>query len=124
MAADKQPAKDVDMDADKNEGEDDDDEDDEPGVLVKILDPVDKKAEFENISNIKALRLLNDVDIRPAPSPPVGTKRISPGHRLKDLQQWQEVYTGPTIWIYDAKSNTDRSVRLVSQQNNVYGTAT
>ncbi|KAJ3565903.1 hypothetical protein NP233_g7339 [Leucocoprinus birnbaumii] len=79
---------------------------------------------FNGISNIAALRLLNDVGIRLAPAPPAGTKRISPSNRLIDRNKLQEIYSGKTIWIYDGQSNSDESVRLVSQQGDVYGTAT
>ncbi|KAI0358397.1 hypothetical protein OH77DRAFT_1420781 [Trametes cingulata] len=80
---------------------------------------------FAGISNLTALRLLNDVDVRRAPTPPPGTKRIRPPNRLVDHDGWQEVYTGKTVWIYDAKSNQDQCVRLVSQKGaSMYGTAT
>lgn len=79
---------------------------------------------LKDISNLTALRLLNDVGIRLSPSPPAGANRIKPGNRLIDKGGLQEMYTGKTIWIYDGQSNTDESVRLVSQQGDVYGTAT
>jgi len=79
---------------------------------------------FNGISNLTALRLLNDVGIRLAPSPPAGASRIRPSNRLIDKGGLQEIYTGQTIWIYDGQSNTDESVRLVSQEGDVYGTAT
>lgn len=93
--------------------------------IVKILDPSDEvdKIKLTNISNIAALRLFNDVDIRPAPVPPAGTKRISPPNALIDLGGWQEIYTGKNLWIYDAQSNTDECVRVVSQTGDFYGTA-
>lgn len=78
---------------------------------------------FTNISNLTALRIFTDVSVRPAPSPLQGLKRISPGHRLVDLERMQEVYSGKTLWIYDAKSNTDQCARLVSGQGDMYGTA-
>jgi len=80
--------------------------------------------QLTSISNLSALRLLNDVDIRVAPTPPEGTKRINPPNRLVDHDGWQEIYTGKTLWIYDAKSNDDQCVRLVNQQGDMYGTAT
>lgn len=88
-------------------------------VIASASDPL-----FQDISNLTALRLLNDVDLRPAPSPPIGTNRIKPGNRLIDRNGLQEIYTGKTIWIYDGQSNTDGSARLVSQQGDIYGTAT
>lgn len=78
---------------------------------------------FTNISNLTALRIFTDVSVRPAPSPLQGLKRTSPGHRLVDLERMQEVYSGKTLWIYDAKSNTDQCARLVSGQGDMYGTA-
>ncbi|EKM54531.1 uncharacterized protein PHACADRAFT_175053 [Phanerochaete carnosa HHB-10118-sp] len=79
---------------------------------------------LQDISNLTALRLFNDVDIRPAPAPATGEKRIKPPNRLVDYHGWQEIYIGKTLWIYDARSNTDQCVRLVGQQGAMYGTAT
>ncbi|KAI0374076.1 hypothetical protein BV20DRAFT_1111119 [Pilatotrama ljubarskyi] len=80
---------------------------------------------FTGISNLTALRLLNDVEVRRSPTPPTGTKRIRPPNRLIDHDGWQEVYTGKTVWIYDARSNQDQCARLVSQKGAaMYGTAT
>ncbi|KAJ6495598.1 hypothetical protein C8R47DRAFT_1115674 [Mycena vitilis] len=112
-----------------DEGDDDSDEESADGLtapIIKILDPVSEedKAIVQDISNLRALRLLNDVDIRPAPAPPTGTKRYSPPNRLVDKKGWQEIYTGLTIWIYDTQSNIDQCVRLVNQEGDVYGTAT
>ena len=84
-----------------------------------------ERAKLTGISNLAALRLLNDVDVRRAPAPPRGTKRIRPPNRLVDHDGWQEVYGGKTVWVYDEKSNQDQSVRLVSQRGTpMYGTAT
>ena len=93
--------------------------------IIKILDPSDEadRCKLTNISNVTALRLFNDVDIRPAPVPPVGTKRISPPTPLIDLGGWQEIYTGKNLWIYDTRSNVDECVRVVSQAGDFYGTA-
>ncbi|EEB96234.1 hypothetical protein MPER_04662 [Moniliophthora perniciosa FA553] len=114
---------DVGMDGDEN---DDSDGEGSEGLLVKVINPMlpEERALFENISNLTALRLLNDVDIRPAPLLPPDAKRITSPNRLVDHLGWQEVYSGVNIWIYDAKSNSDRSVKLVSQESDVYGTAT
>ncbi|KZT11003.1 uncharacterized protein LAESUDRAFT_644173 [Laetiporus sulphureus 93-53] len=121
--------KDVDEAMDQDEGDDDKDEDEgESSASLRIFTVINAalsdRARFANLSNLGALRLLNDVDIRPAPTPPPGTKRIKPPNRLVDHDGWQEVYTGKTVWIYDARSNTDQCVRLVSQQSDFYGTAT
>lgn len=94
-----------------------------PDHIIKIVsrpgDPL-----FDGISNLTALRLLNDVDIRLAPLPPSGTSRITPSNRLIDRNGLQEIYRGKTIWIYDRQSNADESVRLVNQEGDMYGTAT
>ncbi|TFY67930.1 hypothetical protein EVJ58_g1323 [Rhodofomes roseus] len=104
--------------------EDDEDEDEEPPQIFFVINaPPEGRARFANISNLAALRLLNDVDVRAAPSPPAGTKRIKPPNRLVDHDGWQEIYTGKTVWIYDAKSNVDQCVRLVSGHGGPYGTA-
>ena len=99
------------------------DEDDAAPIFHIISDP-SQRARLENISNLTALRLFNDVDIRLAPVPPTGTKRIKPPNRLVDFHGWQEIYTGKMVWVYDSKSNADQCVRLVSQQGAMYGTAT
>lgn len=109
---------------DEDEDDDGEDEDEPPPQIISVIDatPTDR-AIFTNISNVTALRLLNDVDIVPAPMPPQGTQRIKPANRLVDHDGWQEAYTGKTIWIYDAKSNLDQSARLVSQRGQAYGNA-
>lgn len=98
----------------------------EPPDFLKILNPVEQldRIRFTNISNLRALRLFNDVDIRRTPERPVGTKPISPPCPLIDLLGWQEIYSGKNLWIYDALSNVDESVRVVSQTSDFYGTAT
>ena len=82
------------------------------------------RAQLANISNINALRLFNDVDIRRTPPIPEGGSKVKSEHPLVDFRGWQEVYTGKTLWIYDGQSNTDECVRAVSQAGDVYGTAT
>jgi hypothetical protein len=105
--------------------EEDSDSASETPDIIKIIDPSDEadRSKLTNISNVAALRLFNDVDIRPAPVPPTGTKRISPPTPLIDLDGWQEIYTGKNLWIYDARSNVDECVRVVSQAGDFYGTA-
>ncbi|KAF9467298.1 hypothetical protein BDZ94DRAFT_1025884 [Collybia nuda] len=98
-----------------------------PSPLIKIINPSlpQERAIFDRISNLTALRLFNDVDIRPSLIAPSGTARISPPNRLVDHGGWQEIYTGVNLWIYDATSNTDQCVRLVGQDGGgIYGTAT
>ena len=122
-------------------GSDEDDEDDDrdvqappgaaspsPAAVFFVVnapagDPL--RAALAGISNLGALRLLNDVDVRRAPAPPRGAKRLRPGNRLVDHDGWQEAYAGRTVWVYDARSNADQCVRLVSQRGAaMYGTAT
>ena len=121
------------MDEDGEDADDDDDDDDDNAAaaarVFSVIDaaaasPADR-ARLTGLSNLAALRLLNDVDARRAPRPPPGTRRIRPPNRLVDHDGWQEVYAGKTVWIYDARSNADQCVRLVSQAGAaMYGTAT
>jgi hypothetical protein len=111
-----------------SDGADDEESDssNEPPDFLKILNPVEQsdRIRFTNISNLRALRLFNDVDIRPTPERPPGTKPVSPPCPLIDVLGWQEIYSGKNIWIYDTLSNLDGSVRVVSQTSDFYGTAT
>lgn len=111
----------------EGEGEEEEEEEEESLVFFSIFAPSEprEQAHLTSVSNLTALRLLNGVSIRSAPSVPVGTKRIKPGSRLVDLDGLQEIYTGKMLWIYDTRSNEDQCVRLVSQQgSDLYGTAT
>lgn len=103
-----------------------DDDDESPPKIFYYINPSspEQRASLLNISNLTALRLLNDVYIKPAPSPPQGTKRFKVPNRLVDFNGWQEIYAGKQIWVYDCKSNFDQCVRLVSQSGDMYGTAT
>ncbi|KAL6298255.1 hypothetical protein BKA93DRAFT_830851 [Sparassis latifolia] len=104
--------------------EDDDAEEEESSQIIFVVDaPSPSRAALMHISNLAALRLLNDVDVRRAPPRPADTPKAK-AHRLVDQDGWQEVYVGKTVWVYDARSNVDQSVRLVSQQGGMYGTAT
>jgi hypothetical protein len=112
---------------DKNDPDSASDESGDTPALVKVISAPspELRSLFNHVSNITALRLLNDVDIRPCPTLPEGMKqRIHPPNRLVDQGGWQEIYVGPTIWIYDTQSNNDQCARLVSQQGDIYGTAT
>ncbi|KAI6046062.1 hypothetical protein EDC04DRAFT_3086539 [Pisolithus marmoratus] len=106
--------------------ESDDDDDECPPKIFYLISPSspEQRASLSDISNLTVLRLLNDVEVRPAPSPSQGIKRIKVPNRLVDFNGWQEIYTGKQIWIYDSKSNLDQCVRLVSHSGNMYGTAT
>jgi hypothetical protein len=103
--------------------EDDDSSDPSLQIITVIDAPLEMRGFFTDISNLTALRRLDDVDIRKIQIPP-NTKRINPGNRLIELDGWQEIYQGKTVWIYDAKSNVDQCVRLVSPHSDFYGTAT
>lgn len=123
---------DVAMDEDRDpendgEGKDaDEDDEDTPASIIDIFDPPPSlRARFTNISNLTALRLLNDADVRLLPKHDNRSKPAIPRNPLVDFDGWQEVYTGKLLWIYDAKSNEDKCVRLVSQQSAALpGTAT
>ncbi|KAH7909964.1 hypothetical protein BJ138DRAFT_1154025 [Hygrophoropsis aurantiaca] len=107
------------------DAEDSSDEESDDGPIFHIINPLEPEMQalFTNLSNLTALRLFTDIDIRRAPALPAGIKRALP-NRLVDRDGWQEIYTGKNIWIYDSKSNTDQCVRLVSHTGDMYGTAT
>lgn len=114
-----------------NAGEQDDsdsdsEDEDAPPAIFHIINPSSPQERelLSNASNLTVLRLFNDVDIRPSPTPAHGVKRINPPNRLVDSHGWQEYYRGKNVWIYDTKSNTDQCVRVVSQSGDMYGTAT
>ncbi|KAF7983785.1 hypothetical protein HWV62_19003 [Athelia sp. TMB] len=113
------------MQEDDDESSDEEDSD-PPAPIFHIINPSTptSRSALTGISNLAALRLLNDLEIRPAPKPPAGTKPIKDANRLVDHDGWQEVYSGKQIWVYDAKSNTDGCVRVVNQSGDMYGTAT
>ena len=92
-------------------------------AIVNPTSPLDRHT-LSGLSNLIALRLLNDVDVRPCPVRPAATPRVVTPNRLIDYGGWQEIYVGKPVWIYDSQSNADQSVRVVSQQGDVYGTAT
>ena len=94
------------------------------GPIIAILDPSPEiRPYFSEISNLAALRLLNDVDVRKLAIPPTA-KRFNPPNPIVDCDGWQEIYHGKTLWIYDATSNQDQCARLVSKRSDFYGTAT
>jgi hypothetical protein len=112
------------QEGDKDEDEDEDEEPSDSSPIITVLNaPLETRGLFSNISNLTALRLLNDVGLKPVILPP-NIKRIKPQNRLIDLHGWQEIYHGKTIWIYDQKSTLDQCVRLVSPEPDFYGTAT
>ncbi|EMD37870.1 hypothetical protein CERSUDRAFT_136778 [Gelatoporia subvermispora B] len=113
---------------DEDDSADEDDEESEPPHrMIFCLNPTtpEGRQRFTSMSNIRALRLFGDVDIRAAPSRPPDVKRVSPPNRLIDQGGWQEIYFSRTVWVYDAQSNIDQCARLVSSQGpDLYGTAT
>lgn len=112
----------VNMDDDQVDSESSSGQD--PGPIISILDPSPEiQPYFSDISNLTALRLLNDVDIRKLIIPP-NTRRFNPPNPIVDCDGWQEVYHGKSLWIYDTTSNQDQCARLVSKRSDFYGTAT
>ncbi|KIO33576.1 hypothetical protein M407DRAFT_240978 [Tulasnella calospora MUT 4182] len=100
------------------------------------------RALVENASNIRLLRLFNDVQIVPAPPkprPPQGDlfsgmpkkkqqqpqPEKPPSNRLVDKFGWKEVYPGRILWVFDAESNATGGVRVVnSGDDSAYGSST
>ncbi|KAH9032450.1 hypothetical protein EDB85DRAFT_1955864 [Lactarius pseudohatsudake] len=89
-----------------------------------LFAPLSNAARFDNISNLRALRLLFDVSARATP----GSGQQHPAdrgggtqHRLSGLHGLQETYDarGRTLWIFDAHSRTDGCARLVSEVGDV-----
>ena len=109
----------------------DDDKDDSDGSsdqglgpIIAVLDPgLEIRPYFSEISNLTALRLLNDVDLRKL-TIPSNAKRFNLPNPIVDYDGWQEIYHGKTLWIYDTTSNQDQCARLVSKRSDFYGTAT
>ena len=95
-----------------------------PPIFTLFSAPASIQPLFTNLSNIALLRLFNDVSIDNAPSLPPDMKRISPPSSLIDKDGLQEIYSGKLLWVYDARSNVDQAVRVVSQKGSGYGTAT
>ncbi|VDB95336.1 unnamed protein product [Peniophora sp. CBMAI 1063] len=97
-----------------------------PLTFFSVLDFTSdaERARVVDMPNLALLRLIADADVRPAPAVPSGTKRVKPGHRLIDLNGFQEIYRGRSLWVYDAQSNVDGAVRMVNLEGDVYGTAT
>lgn len=112
-------------DSQEDDSDDEEDGDGPPGIFHTVNPSAPQERELlENTSNLAVLRLFNDVDVRPSPTPPRGTKRINPPNRLVDYHGLQEIYRGQNLWVYDATSNIDQCVRVVSQCGDMYGTAT
>jgi hypothetical protein len=113
------------MQADDSDDSSSESDNGRPPVFT-VVNPTEPPARLAltGISNLAALRLLSDVNVRPAPPRPEGVKVHQPANRLIDHHGLQEVYQGKGVWIYDGQSNVDESVRVVSLQGDIYGTAT
>jgi hypothetical protein len=81
---------------------------------LMLFAPLSDAAHFNNISNLRALRLLFDVSLR-------ATQQSTAQHRLSGLRGLQETYDarGRTLWVFDARSRSDGCVRLVSEAGDV-----
>jgi len=100
--------------------EDDDastDDDGESSSSLALFAPLSDPALFDNVSNLRALRLLFDISARATPQQPTGGAQ----HRLRGLRGLQETYDarGRTLWIFDARSRSDGCARLVSVAGDV-----
>ncbi|PAV18555.1 hypothetical protein PNOK_0539700 [Pyrrhoderma noxium] len=106
------------------------DEGDAPESLFALFSPPlgsPLRTRLTNISNLNALRLLNDADARRIPYPQVPQRsntQSQPVHRLTSLHGFVESYIGPFIWVYDSRSNVDKAVRVVSHCVEGVGSAT
>lgn len=114
-----------------------DDEDEEGGSEeaekeLALFSLVSDSTRFDGISNLRALRLLFDVSVRAAPTPPSPLGSAHPQHQQKQQQKQhqhrltcqrglQETYDarGRTLWIFDARSRIDGCARLVSEAGDV-----
>ncbi|KAG8963050.1 hypothetical protein FRC03_003485 [Tulasnella sp. 419] len=117
-------AEDVEM---KATPEDEEDSEDEPESIFHIIDmPPDQQGVLENASNLTLLRLFCDVVVIPEWKPvrkdddglfsSTKTKEKNTPwskNRLAGLNGWKEGYEGRIIWVYDAQSNRDGSLRLI-----------
>ncbi|KAH8996420.1 hypothetical protein EDB86DRAFT_2850724 [Lactarius hatsudake] len=105
------------------DSDDDDDASTDEGDS-SLFAPLSDAARFDNISNLRALRLLFDVSARATP----GSGQQHPAdrgggtqHRLSGLHGLQETYDtrGRTLWIFDAHSRANGCARLVSEAGDV-----
>ena len=102
----------------------DEEEEDEESSSLALFAPLSDPARFDNISNLRALRLLFDISPRATLRP--GQQELAGGgrgaqHRLSGLHGLQETYDarGRTLWIFDARSRSDGCARLVSEAGDV-----
>ncbi|KAF7321435.1 hypothetical protein MKEN_00664000 [Mycena kentingensis (nom. inval.)] len=117
--------------ADANADSDSDSDPEASGIprpIIKIVSPSPDapadRALLTGITNLRALRLFSDsVFVRARPRPQ-GVAQATP-NRLVDRNGMQECYEGPTIWVYDTRSNEDGCAKLVyGVSDELYGTAT
>jgi len=84
---------------------------------------ISNPTQLNNISNLRALRLLFDLSVRAAPAPTPTPTPAPPQHqhRLTNLRGLQETYDarGRTLWIFDSRSRADGCARLVSEAGDV-----
>jgi len=94
-----------------------DSEDDEPSDLLVFAfhnPPPEHRGILTNQTNLALLRLFLDVDISPSSLSPQKATEIVNKVPIFDCDGYQEVYKGPLLWAYDATSNQDGSVRLIT----------
>ncbi|KAG9011188.1 hypothetical protein FRB90_007421 [Tulasnella sp. 427] len=122
--------------------------------IFHIVDPPPSdplRSSLQDASNIRLLRLFNDVQVVPAPPKPrpppgdlfSGMPKKKPqqqqvpaaaaaatggeNNRLVDKFGWKEVYPGRILWVFDGESagKKDGSVRVVnSGDDSAYGSST
>jgi len=82
---------------------------------------ISNPTQLNNVSNLRALRLLFDVSVRAAPAPTPTPAPLQHQHRLTNLRGLQETYDarGRTLWIFDSRSRADGCARLVSEAGDV-----
>ena len=117
---------------DEEEEEEEEGESAEAENELALFSLVSDSTRFDGISNLRALRLLFDVSVRAAPTPPSPLGSAHPQHKPKQQQKQhqhrltcqrglQETYDthGRTLWIFDARSRIDGCARLVSEAGDV-----
>ncbi|KAI0290397.1 hypothetical protein B0F90DRAFT_1653801, partial [Multifurca ochricompacta] len=104
--------------SDKDEGEGEEEE----LTLFTLISDITAAERFNDISNLRALRLLFDVSVRAVPMQELGsTSTPTYLNQLTCLRGLQETYDtrGRTLWIFDKRSRADGCVRLVSEAGDV-----
>ncbi|KAN0138356.1 hypothetical protein V8E53_003819 [Lactarius tabidus] len=98
-----------------NDSDDSDDASTDDESSLALFAPLSDLTRFNNISNLRALRLFFDVSARAT------QQSAAQQHRLSGLRGLQETYDarGRTLWIFDARSRDDGCARLVSEAGDV-----